>query len=60
MDYETKVMPSHTVAKFLRWFEKNIGTETETNEVDAFNASVTCFELTRKELRKVEDYEATL
>jgi len=60
MDYETKVMPSHTVAKFLRWFEKNIGTETETNEVDAFNASVTCFELTRKEFYKTVDYVSKL
>jgi len=42
------------IAAFLRWFDAEIGTETETDEVSLGVWSATCFELEGNEKRRCE------
>jgi hypothetical protein len=54
--YSTRAMTVNQADDFLNWFDKNIGTETETDE-DEDGASITCFELTSKEVAMCRDME---
>ncbi len=54
--YSTRAMTVNQADDFLNWFDKNIGTETETDEDDD-GASITCFELTSKEVAMCRDME---
>ncbi len=54
--YSTRAMTINQADDFLNWFDKNIGTETEIDEDDD-GASITCFELTSKEVAMCRDME---
>jgi len=55
--YSTQIMTIGQADDFLDWFDKNIGTETETDEDGDDRASVTCFELTSKEVAMCRNME---
>lgn len=56
MIYETKKMTFHESQTFLRWFEKNIGTECERNKDDDKHYFI-IGDLTPKEVAKIRNYE---
>lgn len=50
--FTTHTASHATIARFERWFEKEIGTEIEIDEIDAGVWSATCFELEPSEYRQ--------
>ena len=58
--YETQVMNNSKVRKFIKWFDKEIGTEHERNEDDESTSYVVCFDLTMSEVKQCREYENKL
>lgn len=52
----TYEMPASLMTRFLAWFESEIGTEIEVDEVSLGLQVATCFELTASEIRKVKTF----
>ena len=52
----TYEMTASLMTRFLAWFESEIGTEIEVDEVSLGLQVATCFELTASEIRKVKTF----
>ncbi|MFK7779870.1 MAG: hypothetical protein QM490_01875 [Candidatus Gracilibacteria bacterium] len=58
--YETNEMDFTKSVSFLNWFENEIGTEIELNEVSEDLFYLMCYDLTPKEVKKVREFENKL
>jgi hypothetical protein len=58
--YETNEMPTRYAYKFMREFDRLVGTDREINQVDTFNSYVFCYEMTNNEISICRDIENAL
>lgn len=56
---ETTPIPIQNKQKFIEWFNEEIGTEWEENEVDDNYTTFTIFTLTLKEFKKTQSFLET-
>ncbi len=57
MIFETVSLTKYQSTMFRKFFNKLVGTETQTNPTDCDMYTVTCFELTQEELLETEKIE---
>ncbi len=57
--YETEPMTKAQAKDFIQWFEKEIGTDYEENELDEDEVYILFCDLTPSEVKKVRGYEIT-
>ncbi len=55
--YETGEMSKSEAKDFIKWFEKEIGTDYEENEVDDNQVYILFCDLTPSEVTKIRKYE---